>query len=82
MSRRKLRTVVSAVFVAALTLGAFGTAAPADALGAEVVRTDRFGRRTGRVVGFGDTTSGACCCAYYGEGAVGYGVKVCYLPIA
>jgi hypothetical protein len=75
------RSIVAGVMVALFSLGGFGGAAPADALGAEVFKSDRFGKRVSRFVGFGDTTSGACCCFGAGIGEVGYGVKVCYLPI-
>jgi hypothetical protein len=58
-----------------------GQAGPAQALGAEVYRTDRYGNKTGTVVKVG-STGPACCCVWHGEGAIGYGVRVCYLPIA
>ena len=55
-------------------------AAPAMAVGAEVYRTDSQGNETSAIVKVGNTTPD-CCCAWDGEGLVGLGVKVCYLPV-
>jgi len=52
----------------------------ANALGAQVYRTDQYGSKTGTVTNIGDTGPDAFCTGL-GIGAVRYGVAVCYLPL-
>ncbi len=77
----RTRTFAFALTFALCVLGMVGAvAAPAMAVGAEVYRTDSQGNDIGAIVNIGDTDP-TCCCICHGEGLVGLGVKVCYLPV-
>jgi hypothetical protein len=77
-STRFAMMFVALVFVSALLAGAF--AQSANALGAEIYRTDSQGNKNGGFVNIGQT-AGTALCTRTGVGAIRYGVAVCYYPI-
>lgn len=79
-SSRRLRVCLVACLMVPLTVTSLWLAPAASALGAKIYHTNSTGQETSPITGVGNT-SPSCCCISHGEGAVGLGVKVCYLPV-